>query len=357
MLGELALGLGALYAGGTLYGRLRPDLPRGPYPSPQAVEREIDALAERHPQRARIETIGHSREGRPIRALRLSAGPGPRPRLLVTAHIHAVEYIGAFAARTLARLLADGYGHDPVATRLLDRAEVCLVTLLNPDGAERVWRRGGWSGLGWSRFTAGGVDPNRNFPYREGVGRRSWNSGRGRPGSAYYRGPHPLSEPECLALARLAKRERFCAAVNFHSFGGVIYMPEPQGEDREKVRHVLEVFQGIFQDHQPGLRYRPVPERASAISGQLDSFLLYGLGTPSVTVEVSRPGLHLLAPWRTFNLFWIANPLRPERDADNVAGATLHALAELLERTGGEPCRAALPELARRVPDVAGSRS
>jgi hypothetical protein len=351
VLGELALGTAALYAAGTLYGRLHPDLAHGPYPSPQEAEREIDTLAERHPERARIETIGLSREGRPIRALRLCASREPRARLLVTAHIHAVEYIGGFAARAVARLLADGYGRDPVASLLLDRAEVCLVPLLNPDGAERVWRRGGWSGLGWSRFTAAGVDPNRNFPFREATGLRAWNSGRERPGSAYYRGPHPLSEPECLALARLAKRERFCAAVNFHSFGGVIYLPEPLGEDREKVRRALEVFQGRFQEHQPGLRYRPVPERASAISGQLDAFLLYGFGTPSVTVEVSRPGLHLLAPWRTFNLFWLANPPYPERDARNVAAATLHALAELLERTGGEPFRPALPELARRVPD------
>lgn len=269
----------------------------------------------------------------------------------MTAHIHAVEFVGSYVARRVARRLLAGYGSDPEATRLLDRAEVVMVPLSNPDGAERIWRSDGRTRLGPARFTAGGVDPNRNFPVVPAAGKGAWNTGRSRPGSAYYRGPHPLSEPECRALARLAVRDRFCGAVNFHSFGGVVFLPEVPGDDPGQAQRVLDVFHGVFQARQPHRRYRPVPERSAAIVGQLDPFLLHALGTPSVTIEVSRPGWHLLWPRRTFHVFSIANPPDPERWAENDAAATVHALGEMLERSGGEPCTPARPELAAAVDD------
>jgi hypothetical protein len=310
----------------------------------------MDALAAAHPTLCRAEEIGRSREGRPIGAFRLCAGdPAGRPRLLVTAQIHAVEFIGSYVARRVARLLLEGHGRDAEATALLDAAEVVIVPLLNPDGAGRIWRARGRTRLGWARFTAGGVDPNRNFPFVPVVGKAAWNTGRNRPGSAYYRGPHPLSEPECLALARFARRERFCAAVNFHSFGCVVYLPEVLDRDRAKAQRALDTFHGPFQSRQ-ARAYKPVPERSAAIVGQLDPFLLHGLGAPSVTVEVSRPGWHLLHPRNALHVFSIANPPDPERWARNDAGATIHALAELLERTGGTPCAPAKPELAEAVP-------
>lgn len=213
---------------------------------------------------------------------------GARPRLLVTANIHAVEYIGSYVARALAARLVSGYGTALHITGLLDRADVWLVPLLNPDGAARVWQRRGWSGLGGSRFTANGVDPNRNFPFVPISGRAGWNTARG-----------------------------------------------------------LSVFRDVFQEHQKHLRYRPIPERSAAIVGQLDPFLLNAFGTVSVTVEVSRPGLHVLLPWNLFNFFWWANPARPQRWAENDVEATTHALAALLERTEGTACVPVAPLLAR----------
>jgi predicted deacylase len=324
-----------------------PDLSSSGYPSPGAAEAEIDALVREHPERCLLEEIGRSREGRPLWALRLrgvASGSAERPRLLVTAHLHAVEYVGAFVARAVARRLAEGYGRLPQVTQLLDRADVWIVPLLNPDGAERVWRRGGWVGRRGARVTAGGVDPNRNFPFVPIPGRRAWNTGRDRPGSSFYRGPHPLSEPECLALARLCERERFCGAIHFHSFGRVVFMPRVP--ETHPARRAFEVFEGLFQAHQIHARYRPVAERPASIVGQLDAFLLGAFGTPSVTVEVGRPGLHCLRPDRVGNVFWIANPSDPVREAENDAGATLHALAVLLERTGGRPFSPLDPALA-----------
>ncbi|MEE8581819.1 MAG: M14 family zinc carboxypeptidase [Myxococcota bacterium] len=351
---------GMVYALAVLRAYLTRDLAGCGYPSPAAAEAEIDELCRAHPERARLEEIGKTSLGRPVRSLvlrgaRAANSETQRPRLLVTAQIHAVEFVGSFVARALARQLASDYGRKREVTALLDQADVYVVPLLNPDGADRVWQRGGYVGFAGGRFTAKGVDPNRNFPYLSLEGASAWNSGRGRPGSAYYRGEAPLSEPECLALAKLCKRERFCAAIHFHSFGGIVYFPtlerDPGGIEIERARHALSVFQGEFQSNQPHLRYRPVPEAVSTIVGQLDAFLLGAFGTPSATIEVSRPGLHLLKPSHFANAFWISNPERPERWVENDVAAAIRALAALLERTGGRPCPPLQPELADRVPD------
>ncbi len=319
-----------------------------PYLSPDAAMAAAAAWPQGHPPLCWLEEIGRSTQGRPIHAIRIGpiGAARPRPRLLITAQIHAVEFIGSYVARRVAERLLSGYGKEVHITALLDAADVWVVPLLNPDGAQRIWDAGGISSLGGARFTANGVDPNRNFPFVESEGRSGWNSARATPGSAYYRGPHPLSEPECLALARLCERERFCAAINFHSFSAVVFMPEVSGPDAAKAQRVLDVFNREFQSHQPHRRYRPIPERSAKIEGQLDPFLLNAFGTPSVTVEVSRLGWHLLNPARLRRIFWWANPRQADYWADNDCEATVHALIALLERSGGTPCEAAEPQLA-----------
>lgn len=337
--------LAVAYGAGLLYGVFGRTIERGAYLAPEAVRGEIEAIARDHADVCQLVEIGRSTEGRPILALRLSRGER-RARLLVTANIHAVEYIASSVARALARQLARGA--EAHAQAILERAEVWIVPLLNPDGAERVWRTGGRGGIGAQRFTANGVDPNRNFPAAPHRGHAGMRTASARPGSAYYRGPHPLSENECLALARLAKRQRFCAAIHFHSFGGVVFMPAIEGADEEQARHRYAVFDGVFQARQK-VKYRPVLEPSQKIAGQLDAFLYDAFGTVSVTVEVSRLDRRMLKPWRLANLFWWANPEDPRPWIDNDVDASLAALAELLDRSGGEPCTPPCPQLADEV--------
>ncbi|MEE2940004.1 MAG: M14 family zinc carboxypeptidase [Planctomycetota bacterium] len=111
----------------------------------------------------RWETIGSSREGRPVRAV--TSGRGG-PRVALVAGIHGDEQEGL---RHLDEIVGLVQG-VPRTVRLIADA--------NPDGTAAS-----------TRTTAAGVDPNRNWP-----------AGNFRAGPRH--GPRPLSEPAVAAVHR-----------------------------------------------------------------------------------------------------------------------------------------------------------
>ena len=128
---------------------------------------------------AAVVPLGHSVDGRPIRAL--VVGSGPR-NVLVVGCIHGNECAGVAVVRALAR------AKPPTGSRLW------LVPTANPDGRARG-----------TRGNARGVDLNRNFPWH-------WRPLRG----IFYSGPRPFSEPESRALARLVLRLHPAVSIWFH---------------------------------------------------------------------------------------------------------------------------------------------
>jgi murein peptide amidase A len=132
----------------------------------------------------RVEVLGRSALGRPIRAVVVGAPDAPR-RLLVVGCIHGDECAGVAATRRLARRPAPG------------GTALWIVHRLNPDGAALGVRQNGR-----------GVDLNRNFP-------SEWRS-IGRRWDPQYSGPRPLSEPETRIARRLVRRVRPHVTVWFH---------------------------------------------------------------------------------------------------------------------------------------------
>jgi len=137
-----------------------------------------------------------------------SAVPGPKPRLFVTAAIHAREYTTAPLALEFARWLVNGYGTNADATWIMDHHEVHLLLQANPDGRKKAE-----AGLSWRKNTNTaycgptsnhrGADLNRNFTY-------NWNStngagSSGAPCNDTYRGPSAGSEPEVQAFQAYAR--------------------------------------------------------------------------------------------------------------------------------------------------------
>lgn len=137
--------------------------------------------------------FGHSVNDRDLRAIRIGGGNAHR-RVLVVGSIHGDERQGHKVIRLLRRKRPD------VAVALW------TVKSLNPDGAK--------AGV---RVNARGVDLNRNFPYR-------WRATEP-PGSGYYQGPRPHSEPETRAAMRLIGRMRPRVTIWLHQPWNQVLMP------------------------------------------------------------------------------------------------------------------------------------
>lgn len=175
--------------------------------------------------------IGTSRQGRPIRAVRIGAESAPdhsRPRVLFTSLTHAREPGGMQALIYFINALRAGYGTDPNLTYLVDEREIWFVLCVNPDGYvinENTWIGSGNFGL-WRKNASDndsdgivesneGVDLNRNFGFQWGFD----NSGSSPNSSSQtYRGPSPFSEPETQALRNFTDLHEPTTANNYHTF-------------------------------------------------------------------------------------------------------------------------------------------
>jgi protein MpaA len=137
--------------------------------------------------------FGESVQDRDLRAIRIGSSDH-RHRVLVIGSIHGDEREGHEIIRRLRRKRPD--------------VEPALWTIrsLNPDGA-----RAG------SRVNARGVDLNRNFPYR-------WRATEP-PGSGYYQGPKPASEPETRAAMRLIRHLEPDVTIWYHQPWGQVLAP------------------------------------------------------------------------------------------------------------------------------------
>jgi len=134
--------------------------------------------------------VGHSVQGRAIRAVRI--GPASAPvRVLAIACIHGDEPAGEAITRAL-RFVAPPAG---TAIWVIDRA--------NPDGCAAGTRK-----------NAHGVDLNRNSPWH-------WAHITG-PGGVYYSGPHAWSEPESRALDAFVRRLHPRITIWYHQHADLV---------------------------------------------------------------------------------------------------------------------------------------
>jgi carboxypeptidase T len=130
-----------------------------------------------------------------------SATPGPKPKLFITAAIHAREYTTAELATRLAEQLVNGYGVDPDITWILDHHEIHLMLHTNPDGRKQAetglsWRKNTNQNFCGATSTSRGADLNRNFAFQWGC----CNGSSTNACSETYRGPSAASEPEVQAV-------------------------------------------------------------------------------------------------------------------------------------------------------------
>jgi protein MpaA len=134
--------------------------------------------------------LGHSVDGRAITATEIGDPDSPAHTLIVGC-VHGSEPAGI----AITKALAAGPGPSEAA--------LWMIADLNPDGV-----------AAGTRDNAHGVDLNRNFPNR-------WKP-LGPPGSLYYAGPRPLSEPESKLAAALVQLLRPRLTIYYHQHLDVV---------------------------------------------------------------------------------------------------------------------------------------
>lgn len=153
----------------------------------------------------KIDTLGTTFEGRPIRIVKLSVNVGfddpGKIGVFYSGCIHANELAGTNVVLALMDTILTGYAAgDPEMLTLLNDVQFWMVPILNPDGVAYVFDN---QTLAWrkNRSDSGngnyGVDLNRNFSYMWDINDTGSSPN---PASDNYRGATPFSELESQAV-------------------------------------------------------------------------------------------------------------------------------------------------------------
>ena len=168
------------------------------------------ALASVYPTLAEWTDVGDSWEksvGQPdgydMYVLRLTneSITGDKPKLFITASIHAREYAPAELAARFAGYLIDNYQTNADVHWLLDYHEIHIMISANPDGRKEAeggasWRKNTNENYCGATSSNRGADLNRNFNFYWGC----CGGSSGSPCAETYRGPSANSEPETQAV-------------------------------------------------------------------------------------------------------------------------------------------------------------
>jgi len=202
---------------------------------------------------------------------------GEKPKLFITAAIHAREYTTAELALRFAEYLITNYNSDPDITWILDQHEIHIMFQANPDGRKEAeagysWRKNTNENYCGATSTSRGADLNRNYSFY-------WNScygcSSGNPCDDTYRGPNAASEPEVQAIQA--------------------YM------------------RSIFQDQRDALLSSPAPTDVSGLFIDLHSYSRLVLWPWGMTSSTAPNGSALQTLGRKFAYF---NSYTPEQASD-----------------------------------------
>ncbi|MGB0588621.1 MAG: M14 family zinc carboxypeptidase [Myxococcota bacterium] len=270
------------------------------YKNPDMVNATLQMWHELYPELTWLEKIGRSREGREIYAMaigRRMVEGDDRPTIFVNGAHHGNEVLSAeFVLDHIAQLL-EGAGSDAKVDRWLDNFVVWAVPVVNPDGlhaflevSSRTGRKNGHDhNKDGKRGRYEGVDLNRNYPFRWGsLGEKG---SRSRKSSVYYRGTEAASEPEVQAVMKLAERERFLAALTYHTGTVAVLAPYTiDGATDPKVNEAWTVAEELVRTlprHPQGRDFK-VKRNLYPVDGTDQDWHRFANGTLALLIEGAR---------------------------------------------------------------------
>ena len=232
-------------------GGVRPQAAEGRFHSYEETLAEFTKLAQDHPGIASLVTLGRTYENRSIFALKISkdaaVDDSSKFDVLITGNHHAREWISIEPPVYFANRLINGYATDATIRHLVDRLQIWIVPIVNPDGlaysqaspndqldAERLWRKNRRPISVGDCNSGTGVDLNRNYGYQWRLrgdepcpNTSDDNGGSDNPNSEIFRGAEPESEQEVRAVKSLLDdpARHFRLQLDYHNFSQLILYP------------------------------------------------------------------------------------------------------------------------------------
>jgi carboxypeptidase T len=165
-----------------------------------------------------------------------------KPPIVIDGGIHAREMTPPEVVLQYAFFLLENYNINADISWLVDYREIHIVPMMNPDGRKLAeqgyyWRKNTNNTDGCLDSERWGVDLNRNYPFKWGIGEGSSID----PCSQTFRGSGPESEPEIFNYLNYVRRvipdqkgtgdidaspdSAMGVYLNCHSYGNVILHP------------------------------------------------------------------------------------------------------------------------------------
>ena len=171
----------------------------------------LNQISTKFPNYTKLFKIGSSHQGKDLYVLKISSNPSMlipnNPQFLYIANMHGNEVVGREVLIAFAEDLLTQYssGTDPSVSDLINSTQIYLLPSMNPDGRESSVEGDCTSTIG--RFTATGVDLNRNFPDQY-----------------LSRDPSPRAV-ETTHVINFFSKNKFIVSANFH--GGALVANYP----------------------------------------------------------------------------------------------------------------------------------
>ena len=179
------------------------------YPTYTEYTEMMQAFSDSFPEICKLHHLGILNSGREILILQISNNVGQKenePSFLYTSSMHGDELAGYILSLRLVDYILSGYGNNPRLTNLVNKIDIWINPLANPDGAYAGGNQDVWSA---TRYNANWVDLNRNYPDPQ-------------------EGPHPdgnAYQTETNIFLGLADTVNFTISANMHGGTELVNYP------------------------------------------------------------------------------------------------------------------------------------
>ncbi|WP_217560672.1 M14 family metallocarboxypeptidase [Paenibacillus sp. GbtcB18] len=288
--------------------------PNQTYTYEQMTE-DIRQLAKSYPELIEYKSIGKTRYGREIWAVRLGTGDA---KVLVNASHHAREWMTTNLVMNMIDQYAQLYVRNGAMNgralqSVLNNTSIWFVPMVNPDGVTLQQKgvsafpseaRAGLLAMNekssdFSRWKANaeGIDLNRQYP-------AEWKSIRNDSGRPYYKnfkGDEPLQTAETKAMVAFTKEVDPDMELSYHSSGSILYWNfHTLDKNLERDRKIMAQVAAMTG-------YTPVKPESNPSGGGFTDWFIQSLGRPGLTPEIGRYAGEGSLPLSEFPRIWTEN--------------------------------------------------